>query len=136
MSRLDGEVARDIGLWLAGEATDGEVGRAVKAIETSPEARDAMAAQVAIEDVVRAWYGGLPLPPPPPQVVACRRRRAIVSTWLAAVAAGIAVLMLAHGDGRPMERALDVTASWLTAGPKRPVDASSWWQLRRDADGR
>ena len=52
------------------------------------------------------------------------------------VAAGIAVLMLAHGDGRPMERALDVTASWLTAGPRRPVDASSWWQLRRDADGR
>lgn len=135
MSRCDDRLAQDIGLWLAGESAGAAADRAVAALATRPEARGAAGAALAVEDLVRDWYGGLPLPPLPPQAGTRGRRRALVSTWLAAVAAGIAAVALAGGDRRPLERAVDATASWLHSGPRPAADASSWWHLRRDVDG-
>lgn len=135
MSHVDDRLVRDIGLWLAGESVDAAADRAVTALATRPEARGATGAALAVEDLVRDWYGGLPLPPLPPPAVARRRRRAIVSTWLVAVSAGIVVVALAGGDTRMLDRALDATASWLEAPPRSPTATSSWWHLRRHVGG-
>lgn len=131
MNHLDDGLERDIGLWLAGESADDAADRAVTALATRPETRVAACAALAVEDLVRDWYGRLPVPPPAPHEFARRRRRRLVSAWLAAVAAGIAVVPLAGGDGRPFERALDATASWLVSGRRPAAAASSWGELRR-----
>jgi hypothetical protein len=135
MSRSDDRLARDIGLWLAGESAGGAADRAVAALAHAPEVRRAAGAALAVEDLVRDWYGGLPLAPAPPHEVARRHRRALASAWLAAVATGLAVVALTGGERRALGRALDATASWLSTGPRTPADASSWWRLRRDVDG-
>jgi len=135
MSRCDDRLAQDIGLWLAGESVGAAADRAVAALATRPEARGAAGTALAVEDLVREWYGGLPLPPLPARAVAVRRRRALVSTWLAAVTAGIVAMALSGSDRRPLERAVDATVSWLHSGPRPVADASSWWHLRRDVDG-
>ena len=44
MSHLDDRLARDIGLWLAGESVDAAADRAVTALATRPEARGATGA--------------------------------------------------------------------------------------------
>jgi len=135
MSHVDDRLARDIGLWLAGESVDAAADRAVRALATRPEARGATGAALAVEDLVRDWYGALPVPPLPPHVVAWRRRRAIVSTWLVAVAAGIAMVAVTGGEGRRLDQAFDATASWLEAEPRSPTATSSWWHLRRHVGG-
>lgn len=135
MNHLDDRLARDIGLWLAGESADDAADRAVRALATRPETRVAACAALAVEDLVRDWYGRLPVQPPSPHECATRRRRGLVSTWVAAVAAGIAVVAIAGGDRRPFERVLDATASWLSSGVRPAAAASSWGELRRRVDG-
>jgi len=129
MNPLRDQLSRDISLWLSGETVCSEADRAVAGLAEDASARRAAGAAVAIEDLVRDWYGGIPLPPPEPHLIARRERRSLVSAAISAVAAGVIAASLLTGG--PLARALDAAAMMNPAGPRLPLATSSWWQLRQ-----
>lgn len=129
MNPLRDQLSRDISLWLAGETVGSAADRAIAGLATDASARSTAGAAVAIEDLVRDWYGGIPLPPPEPHLIARRERRSLVSAAISAVAAGVIAASLIAGG--PFARALDAVGALNAAGPRLPVAASSWWQLRQ-----
>ena len=129
MNPLRDQLSRDISLWLAGDTVGPAADRAIAGLAIDASARSTAGAAVATEDLVRDWYGGIPLPPPEPQAIARRERRSIASAAISAVAAGVITAGLLAGS--PFARTLDAVGAWTPAGPRLPVAASSWWQLRQ-----
>lgn len=128
MNPLRDQLSRDISLWLAGETVDASADRVIAGLARDDAARRTAGAAVAIEDLVRDWYGGIPLPPPEPKLIERRERRSLASAAISAVAAGVIAASLLAGG--PFARALD-TAGALATGPRLPLAAMSWWQLRQ-----
>ena len=130
MSGSSDRLAQDISLWLAGESVTGAADRAVAGLAAHHEARRTAGAALAVEELVRDWYGGIPMPPPEPQIVRQRERRSLVAASLTAVVVGLTVAALLGGSGGQLDRFSQ--AAWQPGGPRLPLAASSWWQLRQD----
>jgi len=130
MSRAHDLLARDISLWLSGETIGDPADRAVVALATDPAARRAACAAIAVEDLVRDWYGGIPLPPPEPAVIERDRRRSLLSAAVSALAASLAMAFVAAHGGRPLDHAVEAAEAWAKAGPPLPVATCSAWCLR------
>jgi len=129
MSRAHDILARDISLWLSGETIGRPADRAVAALATDPAARRAACAAIAVEDLVRDWYGGIPLPPPEPAVIERERRRSLLSAAVSALAASLAMTFVAASGGRPLDQAVDAAEAWAKAGPPLPLATTSLWHL-------
>jgi len=134
MSHSQDRLAQDISLWLSGETVTEAADRAVAGLECTDDARRTAGTAIAIEDLVRGWYGSIPLPPPEPHVLRRKERRSLISASLSAVAAGLAVAFLAGGIGFPFERIINAAESWAKAGPRSPLADSCWWHLRQNGD--
>ena len=135
MSRPSSRLERDISLWVSGEAAEVASARVVAALADNGSARKSAAAALAVEDLVRDWYGGIPLPPLSPLFMARRRRRSLVS----AVLASVAMLLIPVGmAARPevLEQAARTTAAWMTSGARLQLENGSYWRLRRSAEMR
>jgi hypothetical protein len=130
MSRAHDLLARDISLWLSGETIGEPADRAVAALATDPVARCAACAAIAVEDLVRDWYGGIPLPPQEPAVIERERRRSLLSAAISALAASLAMTFVAANGGRPLDHAVDAAEAWAKAGPSMPLATCSAWHLR------
>ena len=133
MNSSSDRLTQDISLWLAGESVAGAADRAVAGLAANHEARRTAGAALAVEDLVRDWYGGIPVPPPEHRVFSQRERRSLATASLAAVAVGLAVAAFLSGSGGPLDRFS--AAAWNAASPRLPLAASSWWQLRRTIEG-
>jgi hypothetical protein len=131
MSRAHDLLARDISLWLSGETIGEPADRAVAALATDPAARRAVCAAIAVEDLVRDWYGGIPLPPLEPAVIERERRRSLVSAGISALAASLAMAVVAASGARPLDRAVGAAEAWAKSGPPLPLASSSVWHLRQ-----
>lgn len=122
---------QDISLWLSGEAVGAAADRAVAGLIGNAAARRGAGDAVAIEDIVRVWYGGIPLPPPEPHQLQRRERRSLASAAISAAATGmIAAGLLAGG---PVACSVVAAAALSMAGPRPVLASSSWWQLREAA---
>lgn len=130
MSRAHDLLARDISLWLSGETIGEPADRAVAALATDPAARRAACAAIAVEDLVRDWYGSIPLPPLEPAVIERERRRSLLSAAVSALAASLAMTFVAASGGRPLDHAVDAAEAWAKAGPSMPLATCSAWHLR------
>jgi hypothetical protein len=130
MSRPHDLLARDISIWLSGESITGAADRAVSCLVLDDDARRTACAAIAVEDLVRGWYGGIPLPPPDPFVIERRRQRSLVSACITAVAAS---LLTAFGLAGSFDRALDVAEAWAKSGPHMPLATSSYGHLRQQS---
>jgi hypothetical protein len=131
MSRAHDLLARDISLWLSGETIGDPADRAVAALATDPAARRAVCAAIAVEDLVRDWYGGIPLPPLEPAVIERERRRSLVSAGISALAASLAMALVAASGARPFDRAVEAAEALTMAGAPLPLATSSVWHLRQ-----
>ena len=60
MSHSQDRLAQDISLWLSGETVTEAADRAVAGLECTDDARRTAGAAIAIEDLVRGWYGSIP----------------------------------------------------------------------------
>ena len=69
MNPLRDQLSQDISIWLSGESILEEADRAADALRHDADARRTAGTALAIEDLVRDWYGGIPLPPPEPQLI-------------------------------------------------------------------
>lgn len=134
MSHIHDRLAQDISLWLSGESVTDIADRAVAGLACDDEARRTAGTAVAIEDLVRDWYGGIPLPPPEPEFLRQKHRRSLISASLSAVAAGLVAAILIGGTGGPLERVIRAAEGWTTAGPRLPLEATSWWHLREQVE--
>jgi len=134
MSHSHDRLAQDISLWLSGESITDAADRAIAGLEYNVDARRTAGAAIAIEDLVRGWYGGIPLPPPEPHVVRQKHRRSLISASLSAVAAGLAVAILVGGIGLPFDRIINAAGGWAKAGPRSPLADSCWWYLRQHGE--
>ena len=128
MSRAHDLQARDISIWLSGESIVGAADRAVADLAHDDDARRTVCAAVAVEDLVRGWYGGIPLPPPDPVVIERKRRRSLVSAGITAIAAS---LLAPFGLAGSFDRALDAAEAWAKSGPPLPLATSSYGHLRQ-----
>ena len=129
MSRAHDLLARDISLWLSGETIGTAADRAVAALATDPAARRTACAAIAVEDLVRGWYGGIPLPPLEPAAIERAQRRSLLSAAISALAASLALAFVA-ANGGPLDRMVEAAEAWPTAGPPLPLAACSAWHLR------
>jgi hypothetical protein len=123
------QLSQDISIWLSGESILEEADRAADALRHDADARRTAGAALAIEDLVRDWYGGIPLPPPEPHLIEQKQRRSLISATLSAVAAGVIAASLVAGG--PFSRALDAAGAWTSSVPRLPLEKTSWWQLRQ-----
>lgn len=130
MSRAHDLLARDISLWLSGETISEPADRAVAALATDPVARRAACAAIAVEDLVRDWYGGIPLPPLEPAVIERAQRRSLVSAGISALAASLAMALVAASGAKPFDRAVGAAEAWAKSGPPLPLATCSAWHLR------
>ena len=130
MSRPHDLLARDISLWLSGESITAAADRAITGIACDDDARRTACAAIAVEDLVRGWYGGIPLPPPDPFVIERRRQRSLVSACITAVAASV---LAAFGLAGSFDRALDAAEAWAKSGPHMPLATSSYGHLRQQS---
>jgi hypothetical protein len=130
MNDLPESLTADISLWLAGESVGAEADRAVARLASDPSARRLAGDSLAIEDLVRDWYGEIPLPPPAAYVIERQRRRSLAAAAVSAVATGVLVATLVATV--PFARGLEATSGWITGGLRPPVASLSWWQLRRN----
>jgi hypothetical protein len=128
MSRAHDLQARDIRIWISGESIVGAADRAVADLAHDDDARRTVCAAVAVEDLVRGWYGGIPLPPPDPVVIERKRRRSLVSAGITAIAAS---LLATFGLAGSFDRALDAAEAWAKSGPPLPLATSSYGHLRQ-----
>jgi hypothetical protein len=128
MSRSHDLQARDISIWLSGESIVGAADRAVADLAHDDDARRTVCAAVAVEDLVRGWYGGIPLPPPDPVVIERKRRRSLVSAGITAIAAS---LLATFGLAGSFDHALDAAEAWAKSGPPLPLATSSYGHLRQ-----
>jgi hypothetical protein len=119
----------DISLWLSGESVSGAADRAIDSLVQDAHARRWTGAAVAIEDLVRDWYGGIPLPPPEPQALERREQRSVISAAASALVALILITVLFGGG--PFERAIDMAGGLTSFGTRLPLATGSWWQLRQ-----
>lgn len=129
MSRAHDLLARDISLWLSGETIGEPADRAVAALAADPAARRAACAAIAVEDLVRDWYGGIPLPPLEPAVIEREQRRSLLSAAVSTLAASLAMALVAARGGRPFDHAVNAAEAWVTAGPPLPLATTSLWHL-------
>lgn len=129
MSRAHDLLARDISLWLSGETIGDPADRAVAALATDPAARRAACAAIAVEDFVRDWYGGIPLPPPEPAIIERERRRALISAAVSALAASLAMAFVAASGARSLDRAVEAAEALTMAGAPLPLATTSLWHL-------
>jgi hypothetical protein len=134
MSRAHDLLARDISLWLSGETIGEPADRAVAALATDPAARRAVCAAITVEDLVRDWYGGIPLPPLEPAIIERERRRSLVSAGISALAASLAMALVAASGGRPFNHAVDAAEAWAKSGPPLPLATTSLWHLSHRAE--
>jgi hypothetical protein len=131
MSRSHDLLARDISVWLSGESITGAADRAVARLADDDDARRTACAAIAVEDLVRGWYGGIPLPPPDPYVIERKRRRSLVSATITAIAAS---LLATFGLAGSFGRVLDAAEAWVKSGPHVPLASTSYWYLRQMHD--
>jgi hypothetical protein len=129
MSRAHDLLARDISLWLSGETIGDPADRAVTALATDAAARRAACAAIAVEDLVRDWYGGIPLPPLEPAFIERERRRSLVSAGISALVASLAMALVAASGARPLDHAVDAAEAWAKSGPPLPLATTSLWHL-------
>jgi len=129
MNPVRHQPSEDISLWLSGESVSGAADRAIDSLAQDACARRWTGAAVAIEDLVRDWYGGIPLPPPEPQALAGREQRSVISAAASALAAVILIAVLLGGGS--FERAIDMAGGLTSVGPRLPLATVSWWQLRQ-----
>jgi hypothetical protein len=129
MNDLPESLTADISLWLAGESVGAEADRAVAGLACDPSARRLAGDSLAVEDLVRDWYGGIPLPPPAAYVIERQERRSLAAAAVSAVATGVLVATLVATA--PFARGLEATGGWITGGLRPPLATSSWWQLRQ-----
>ena len=131
MSRPHDLLARDISIWLSGESITGAADRAVSHLALDDDARRTACAAIAVEDLVRGWYGGIPLPPPDPYVIEQKQRRSLVSAGITAIAAS---LLASFGLTGSFDRALDAAEAWAKSGPHVPLATLSYGHLRQQGD--
>ncbi|MDA0816372.1 MAG: hypothetical protein O2946_02270 [Planctomycetota bacterium] len=112
MNPLRDQLSQDISIWLSGESILEEADRAADALRYDADARRTAGTALAIEDLVRDWYGGIPLPPPEPHLIEQKQRRSLISATLSAVAAGVIAASLVAGG--PFSRALDAAGAWTS----------------------
>ena len=79
MSHMHDRLAQDISLWLSGESVTDIADRAVAGLACDDDASRTAGTAMAIEDLVRDWYGGIPLPPPEPEFLRQKHRRSLIS---------------------------------------------------------